>query len=315
MRKIGAAQVVRRSFGTMEATRAACVTTEVTVAAAWNPARVRGTHTRERWPVRIPAVRMIAASWNLDQAIPAPQSDRPPPVPLFATGRVVSFVYTVPDGSRRGTNAALRRGVEGKTPACCHRSGCGFCRRASERVKASLWSGCALGARVGQERREVGTGESPNSDAEAEGHLGPDCMEFPRCDDPLQGTGPRACPFAMCGYARCAGWAWIPGSSASETGRMTAHGRNRSSPPGSYLRTQERGWMNRRMLTALSITSICAAIVSARPQGVGLGPMGGDPSGLSPRVWTGCRTGPGLRPYALEPVARPEQLNRVPLLL
>ena len=45
--------------------------------------------------------------------------------------------------------------------------------------------------------------------------------------------------------------------------------------------------MNRRVLTALAIASICVGVAVARPQGIGLGLMGGNPSGLSAKVWTG----------------------------
>jgi hypothetical protein len=45
--------------------------------------------------------------------------------------------------------------------------------------------------------------------------------------------------------------------------------------------------MNRRVLTALAIASICTSVAVARPQGLGLGLMGGNPSGLSLKVWTG----------------------------
>jgi hypothetical protein len=48
--------------------------------------------------------------------------------------------------------------------------------------------------------------------------------------------------------------------------------------------------MNRRMLVAPAISIVCIAIAAARPQGVGLGLMGGDPSGISLKVWTGYRT-------------------------
>jgi hypothetical protein len=47
--------------------------------------------------------------------------------------------------------------------------------------------------------------------------------------------------------------------------------------------------MNRTVLTALAIATICIGVAAARPQGVGLGLMGGDPSGLSLKVWTGPR--------------------------
>jgi hypothetical protein len=45
--------------------------------------------------------------------------------------------------------------------------------------------------------------------------------------------------------------------------------------------------MNRKILTVLAIGSICIGIAAAHPQGIGLGLMGGDPSGLSAKVWTG----------------------------
>jgi len=45
--------------------------------------------------------------------------------------------------------------------------------------------------------------------------------------------------------------------------------------------------MNRTVLTALAITSICIGVAVARPQGIGLGLMAGEPSGLSAKVWTG----------------------------
>ena len=47
--------------------------------------------------------------------------------------------------------------------------------------------------------------------------------------------------------------------------------------------------MNRAVLTALAIASICVGVAVARPQGIGLGLMGGNPSGLSAKVWTGPR--------------------------
>ena len=47
--------------------------------------------------------------------------------------------------------------------------------------------------------------------------------------------------------------------------------------------------MNRRVLTALAIASICIGLAVAQPQGLGLGLMGGNPSGLSLKVWTGPR--------------------------
>jgi len=48
--------------------------------------------------------------------------------------------------------------------------------------------------------------------------------------------------------------------------------------------------MNRRIPTVLAIVSLCMGVAAARPQGVGLGLMGGDPSGFSLKVWTGYRT-------------------------
>jgi len=45
--------------------------------------------------------------------------------------------------------------------------------------------------------------------------------------------------------------------------------------------------MNRKVLTALAIAGICISLAVARPQGLGLGLMGGNPSGLSLKVWTG----------------------------
>jgi hypothetical protein len=45
--------------------------------------------------------------------------------------------------------------------------------------------------------------------------------------------------------------------------------------------------MNRKVLTALAIASICIGVAVARPEGLGLGLMGGNPSGLSLKVWTG----------------------------
>jgi hypothetical protein len=47
--------------------------------------------------------------------------------------------------------------------------------------------------------------------------------------------------------------------------------------------------MNRTILTTLAIASICIGVAVARPQGIGLGLMGGNPSGLSLKVWTGPR--------------------------
>jgi hypothetical protein len=40
-------------------------------------------------------------------------------------------------------------------------------------------------------------------------------------------------------------------------------------------------------MVVLVITSICIGVAAARPQGLGLGLMGGNPSGLSLKVWTG----------------------------
>ena len=48
--------------------------------------------------------------------------------------------------------------------------------------------------------------------------------------------------------------------------------------------------MNRKILTALAVVGLCIGAASARPNGIGLGLMGGDPSGLSLKVWTGDRT-------------------------
>ena len=46
--------------------------------------------------------------------------------------------------------------------------------------------------------------------------------------------------------------------------------------------------MNRTaVMTALVITVFCIGVAAARPQGLGLGLMGGNPSGLSLKVWTG----------------------------
>ena len=45
--------------------------------------------------------------------------------------------------------------------------------------------------------------------------------------------------------------------------------------------------MNRKVVTALAVASICIGVAAARPQGLGLGLMGGNPSGLSLKVWTG----------------------------
>lgn len=45
--------------------------------------------------------------------------------------------------------------------------------------------------------------------------------------------------------------------------------------------------MLRRILVALAVASMCVGVAAAHPQGVGLGLMGGNPSGLSLKVWTG----------------------------
>jgi len=45
--------------------------------------------------------------------------------------------------------------------------------------------------------------------------------------------------------------------------------------------------MNRAVLTALAVASICLGVAVARPQGIGLGLMAGEPSGFSAKVWTG----------------------------
>ena len=45
--------------------------------------------------------------------------------------------------------------------------------------------------------------------------------------------------------------------------------------------------MSRKVLTALAVASICISVDVAQPQGLGLGLMGGNPSGLSLKVWTG----------------------------
>jgi hypothetical protein len=45
--------------------------------------------------------------------------------------------------------------------------------------------------------------------------------------------------------------------------------------------------MNRIVLTAFVIVGLCLGVAVARPQGFGLGLMGGNPSGLSAKVWTG----------------------------
>jgi hypothetical protein len=44
--------------------------------------------------------------------------------------------------------------------------------------------------------------------------------------------------------------------------------------------------MNRTILTALAIAGICIGVAAARPQGIGLGLMAGEPSGFSAKVWT-----------------------------
>ena len=45
--------------------------------------------------------------------------------------------------------------------------------------------------------------------------------------------------------------------------------------------------MNHKILTALAIAGICVGIAVARPEGIGLGLMAGEPSGFSAKVWTG----------------------------
>lgn len=47
--------------------------------------------------------------------------------------------------------------------------------------------------------------------------------------------------------------------------------------------------MNRSVVSVLAIASICIGVAVAQPQGVGLGLMGGDPNGLSLKVWTSPR--------------------------
>lgn len=47
--------------------------------------------------------------------------------------------------------------------------------------------------------------------------------------------------------------------------------------------------MNRTVLTVLAIAGICIGVASAEPSGFGLGLMGGNPSGLSAKVWTSPR--------------------------
>ena len=49
--------------------------------------------------------------------------------------------------------------------------------------------------------------------------------------------------------------------------------------------------MDRRIVVLLAAASLCVSIAAAaHPDGFGLGLMGGDPSGLSIKVWTGGRT-------------------------
>ena len=48
--------------------------------------------------------------------------------------------------------------------------------------------------------------------------------------------------------------------------------------------------MNRWIVLALVLTGVCIGTAAARPTGFGLGLMGGDPSGLSFKAWTGDRT-------------------------
>ena len=49
--------------------------------------------------------------------------------------------------------------------------------------------------------------------------------------------------------------------------------------------------MNRRIVVVLAVASLCISIAAAaQPSGFGLGLMGGDPSGLSLKIWTGERT-------------------------
>jgi len=45
--------------------------------------------------------------------------------------------------------------------------------------------------------------------------------------------------------------------------------------------------MNRKVMTAFAIASICIGVAVARPQGIGLGLMAGEPSGFSAKSWTG----------------------------
>jgi hypothetical protein len=48
--------------------------------------------------------------------------------------------------------------------------------------------------------------------------------------------------------------------------------------------------MNRTLLIALAIASICIGVAAAaHPQGIGLGLMAGEPAGFSAKVWTGHR--------------------------
>lgn len=47
--------------------------------------------------------------------------------------------------------------------------------------------------------------------------------------------------------------------------------------------------MNRRLLAAFVVVFLLAGAAAARPQGVGLGLMAGDPSGLSFKIWTSPR--------------------------
>lgn len=48
--------------------------------------------------------------------------------------------------------------------------------------------------------------------------------------------------------------------------------------------------MKRKMTGAVLITILCTAVFAAHPQGIGLGLMGGDPSGFSAKIWTGPHT-------------------------
>ena len=45
--------------------------------------------------------------------------------------------------------------------------------------------------------------------------------------------------------------------------------------------------MNRTVIAVLAIASICVGVAVARPRGIGLGLTGGDPAGLSAKIWTG----------------------------